>query len=141
MRNKKRIVLSYPHLSGKEKGQVAQAFASNWIAPLGPKVEEFEGLLAQKSGVNHVLALNSGTAALHLALKLAGVAQGDLVLASSFTFIATLSPALYQGADLWFVDSSTTRLISPIFTREASFSAKAKLASNSFSSDVRAKAK
>lgn len=105
MRNEKRILLSYPHLSGKEEAQVAQAFASNWIAPLGPKVEEFEGLLAQKSGVGQVLALNSGTAALHLALKLAGVTQGDLVLASSFTFIATLSPALYQGADLWFVDS------------------------------------
>lgn len=101
----KKILLSYPHMSGIEEEQVHRAFESNWIAPLGPKVEEFEQLLAKRCVMPYALGVNSGTAALHLALKLACVEPGDLVLASSFTFIATLSSAMYQGAEIWFVDS------------------------------------
>jgi pyridoxal phosphate-dependent aminotransferase EpsN len=102
---KPRILLSTPHMSGREQEFVADAFATNWIAPLGPHVDAFEAEFAQIVGAKHAAALSSGTAALHLALILAGVQQGDEVLVSSLTFSASVNPALYIGAHPSFVDS------------------------------------
>ena len=89
----KRLYLSPPHLSGEEQGLVAEAFASNWIAPLGPHVDAFEKEMTEYVGVGHAAALSSGTAALHLAMRLLGVGAGDEVLCSTFTFSARLPEA------------------------------------------------
>lgn len=103
-----RIYLSPPHMSGEELRLVEEAFASNWIAPLGPQVDAFERELGKRvatpSGTPHVAALSSGTAALHLALRLLGVGPGDEVLCPSLTFVATANPILYQGARPVFLD-------------------------------------
>ena len=101
----KRIYLSAPHMSGGEMKYIQEAFEQNWVAPLGPNVDHFEEVLARYSGVDHVAALNSGTAAIHLALILLGVKRGDEVITSSFTFSATVNPIVYQGATPVLVDS------------------------------------
>jgi dTDP-4-amino-4,6-dideoxygalactose transaminase len=100
-----RIYLSPPHMGGREREFVADAFASNWIAPLGPHVEAFEREFAQVVGASHALALTSGTAALHLALRAVGVGPGDEVLVSTLTFVASANTVVYQGARPVFVDS------------------------------------
>jgi pyridoxal phosphate-dependent aminotransferase EpsN len=100
-----RIYLSSPHMSGDELPLVREAFETNWIAPLGPHVEAFERELAERVGVAAALALNSGTAALHLGLKSLGVSPGDRIFCSSFTFIASVSPVVWLGAEPVFVDS------------------------------------
>lgn len=100
-----RILLSPPHLSGREKEYVEQAINSNWIAPLGPQVDAFEQELAAYTGSLGAVALSSGTAAIHLALRLAGVGQGDYVICSTLTFVASANPILYLGAKPVFVDS------------------------------------
>jgi pyridoxal phosphate-dependent aminotransferase EpsN len=82
-----RIYLSPPHMSGEEQSFVDQAFATNWVAPLGPNVDAFECELADCVGAEDTVALSSGTAALHLALSLCGVGPGDVVLGSTFTFV------------------------------------------------------
>jgi pyridoxal phosphate-dependent aminotransferase EpsN len=92
-------------MTGREQELVADAFASNWIAPLGPHVDGFEREFAAAVGSPHALALSSGTAALHLALLLAGVGPGDEVLVSTLTFSASVNPAVYLGAHPAFVDS------------------------------------
>jgi dTDP-4-amino-4,6-dideoxygalactose transaminase len=84
-----------------------EAFDSNWIAPTGPDIDAFEREIAEKTGAAHAVALSSGTAALHLALLLAGVARGDEVLVPSFTFIASAAAVTYLGANPVFVDCST----------------------------------
>ncbi len=99
-----RLYLSPPHMSGKEMGYIQTAFDANWIAPLGPNVDGFEREFCQAVGADHALALSSGTAALHLALILAGVTQGDEVLVSTLTFSATVNPIIYVGATPVFVD-------------------------------------
>lgn len=99
-----RLLLSPPHMSGREQELVADAFASNWIAPVGPYVAAFEERLAALTGVQHVAALSSGTAALHLALRLSGIGAGDEVWCSTMTFIGGVSPILYQGAEPVFFD-------------------------------------
>ena len=100
-----RIYLSSPHMSGDELPLIREAYDTNWIAPLGPHVEGFERELAERIGVSAALALNSGTAALHLGLKLLGVGAGDRVFCSSFTFIASVSPVVWLGAKPVFIDS------------------------------------
>lgn len=100
-----RLFLSPPHLGGEERAFVDQAFASNYIAPLGPQVDAFEREFSEISGLPHCLALSSGTAAMHLALRLLGVGPGDLVLASTLTFIGSVTPVTFLGAKLAFVDS------------------------------------
>jgi len=100
-----RIYLSPPHMSGNELKYIQEAFETNWIAPLGPNVEAFEKELAAYVGVAGAVALSSGTAALHLALKLLGVRQGDTVFCSSLTFVASANPILYLGATPVFIDS------------------------------------
>ncbi|WP_208873200.1 DegT/DnrJ/EryC1/StrS family aminotransferase, partial [Fretibacterium fastidiosum] len=86
MTKQDRIYLSPPHMSGDEAVRVSEAFASNWIAPLGPHVKAFEREVAERVGVRAALATSSGTAALHLAGALLGIGRGDLVLCASFTF-------------------------------------------------------
>jgi len=105
LENKKRIFLSSPHMSGNEMKYVNEAFDKNWIAPLGPNVDAFEKSLADYCGVNHAAALSSGSAALHLALILLGVERGDEVIASTFTFSATVNPIVYLAAVPILVDS------------------------------------
>ena len=100
-----RIYLSPPHLGEAERRFVAEAFDSNWIAPLGPNVDGFERDLQNYTGAAHAAALSSGTAALHLALILLGVGPGDEVVCSSFTFSASANPILYQGAVPVFIDA------------------------------------
>ena len=100
-----KILLSTPHLSEYEMGFVEEAFRSNWIAPLGPNVDAFENELAQHVGIAHAAALASGTAGLHLALRLLGVKPGDTVICSSLTFVASTNPILYEGASPVFIDA------------------------------------
>jgi len=102
---KPRILLSPPHMSGAEQQYIQEAFATNWIAPLGPNVDAFEQEMAAYLGVEETLALSSGTAAIHLALRLIGVGPGDTVFCSSLTFVASANPILYQGAEPVFIDS------------------------------------
>ncbi|MFZ5585700.1 MAG: aminotransferase class I/II-fold pyridoxal phosphate-dependent enzyme [Thermodesulfobacteriota bacterium] len=99
------IPLSVPHLGGRERKFIADALKRNFVGPLGPVVEAFEAELAAAVGAPKALAVASGTAAMHLALCLAGVGRGDLVLASSLTFIGSVGPAHHLGADLVFIDS------------------------------------
>jgi pyridoxal phosphate-dependent aminotransferase EpsN len=99
-----RIYLSPPDIGPDERALVAEAFASNWIAPLGPQVDAFEREFAEAVGGSHAVALSSGTAALHLALRLAGVGPGDEVLCSTLTFVASANPILYEGATPVFLD-------------------------------------
>lgn len=103
-----RIFLSAPHLTGREQHYIQEAFDGNWIGPLGPHVEAFEHMLEEIVGVRRAVALSSGTAAIHLALQTLGVGAGDTVLASSFTFIGSVAPLRYVGAEPWFVDSDAT---------------------------------
>jgi pyridoxal phosphate-dependent aminotransferase EpsN len=99
------ILLSPPHMSGAEQRFIEEAFASNWIAPLGPHVDAFERELAEAVGAGHAAAVSSGTAAIHLALRLLGVGPGDRVFCSSLTFVASANPILYQGAEPVFIDA------------------------------------
>ncbi len=92
-------------MGGREQQRVAEAFASNYIAPLGPQVDAFEAAFAAFTGIPHCLAVSSGTAAMHLALHCLGVGPGDLVLGSSLTFIGSVSPVHFLGAEAGFVDS------------------------------------
>ncbi|BBH19571.1 putative pyridoxal phosphate-dependent aminotransferase EpsN [Paenibacillus baekrokdamisoli] len=105
MTNDRRIYLSPPHIGEAEQRYVAEAFATNWIAPLGPNVDEFERELASKVASPGALALSSGTAALHLALRVAGIGKGDTVFVSSLTFVASVNPILYEGAEPVFIDA------------------------------------
>lgn len=100
-----RIYLSPPHMSGEEMEYIKEAFATNWIAPLGPNVDAFEAELAEYVGARGAVALSSGTAAIHLALRLLGVGPGDVVFCSTLTFIGSVSPVLYLGAVPVFIDS------------------------------------
>lgn len=105
--NKNRIFLSSPHMSdeGYEMQFIKEAFDTNWIAPLGPNVDGFEKEFATKIGAKHAAALSSGTAAIHMALKSAGVGEGDIVFCQSLTFSATANPIIYQNATPVFIDS------------------------------------
>jgi dTDP-4-amino-4,6-dideoxygalactose transaminase len=103
---KNKIWLSSPHMGGSEQKYVQEAFDTNWIAPLGPNVNAFEQDLQDYLQQDvYVAALSSGTAALHLALKLAGVSQGDVVLCQSMTFSASANPIVYENAVPVFIDS------------------------------------
>jgi len=100
-----RLYLSPPWVGGDEQKLVAEAIDSNWIAPLGPHVDAFEREFAARVGMAHAAALSSGTAALHLALKIIGVGPGDEVLTPTLTFIGGVSPITFLGAVPVFVDS------------------------------------
>ncbi len=100
-----RIYLSPPHMGGDELKLLIDAFESNWIAPLGPHVNAFEQEMSAYLNVPHAAALSSGTAAIHLALILSGVKEGDDVLCQSFTFCGSANPIVYQKANPIFIDS------------------------------------
>ena len=118
---KNKIWLSSPHMGGKELTYVTEAFDTNWVAPLGPNVNAFEGAISSylKQDV-HVAALSSGTAGLHLGLILLGVTSGDEVLCQSMTFSASANPIVYQGATPVFIDSEPdTWNMCPVFLEQA----------------------
>lgn len=104
----KPILLSTPHMGDRELEFVLEAFDTNWIAPVGPHVDAFEQEFCQVIGESHAAAVSSGTAALHLALRLLGVESGDEVFCSTLTFIATANPITYLGAKPIFIDSDRT---------------------------------
>lgn len=101
----KHIFLSSPTMHGEEQMFVKEAFGSNWVAPLGKNVDNFELEIADYVGIKHAAALSAGTAALHLAIKLAGVKQGDIVFCSDLTFAATVNPVTYEKGRQVFIDS------------------------------------
>ena len=104
---KEHIFLASPHMSeeGFEQEFIQEAFDTNWIAPLGKNVTEFEKEMSGFLGAKAAVALSSGTAAIHMALKSAGVRQGDLVFCQDLTFSATANPILYEKATPVFIDS------------------------------------
>ena len=114
-----RIFLSPPHMSGKEQEYINEVFKSNYIAPLGEYVNKFEASVSNYAGAPDALALNSGTSAIHLALRVLGIGAGDVVLASTFTFMASVSPILYQGATPIFIDSDESWNLSPELLKKA----------------------
>jgi len=105
MTRTKRIYLSPPHLGDLERQFLNEALDSNWIAPLGPQVDNFEKELASYVKLPHAAALSSGTAALHLALQVLGVGAGDTVFVSTLTFVASANAVRYVGANPVFIDS------------------------------------
>jgi dTDP-4-amino-4,6-dideoxygalactose transaminase len=120
MMNKSKIWLSSPHIGTNELQYVNEAFATNWIAPLGPHVNAFEHGLQTLTQTKHAAALSSGTSALHLALILLGVKSGDTVFCQSITFSASANPITYQGAIPVFIDSeSDTWNMDPILLKGA----------------------
>lgn len=100
-----RMYLSSPHMGSLEQSYVNEAFATNWIAPIGPHLSAFEREFCAVTGAKHAAAVASGTAALHLALQLVGVRPGDEVFVSSFTFAASVNPIRYCGGTPVFIDS------------------------------------
>ena len=118
-----KIWLSSPHMSGNEIRFVTEAFDTNWVAPLGPNVNGFENDISNyidNKNQFYTAALTSGTAALHLALRMLNVGIGDIVMVQSFTFCGTTNPVSYQGAELVFIDSETeTWNMCPVALKEA----------------------
>lgn len=118
--NRPRIYLSAPHMGGQEIKFIQEAFDTNWIAPIGPNVDNFERELADYVGIEHCAALSSGTAAIHLALIILGVQKGDEVICSTFTFSGSCNPIAYVGATPVFIDSEMdTWNMDPILLEEA----------------------
>lgn len=102
---KKRIYLSSPTMHGDEQRFVQEAFDTNWVAPLGPNVTAFEEEMAAYTGCGHAAALASGTAAIHMALRLLGVKRGDVVFVSDLTFSASCNPIVYENGTPVFIDA------------------------------------
>ena len=126
----KRIYLASPHMGSLEKIFVNEAFDTNWVAPLGPNVNNFEKEVAEYVGAKHASALVSGTSAIHLAIKLLGIKPGDIVFCSSLTFAATCNPIIYEGAEPVFIDAEYKSLnMCPVALRNAfeAYSKKGKL--------------
>lgn len=115
----KRVYLSPPHVFGDEQALVADVFLSNWIAPLGPHVDAFEKECAVVAGRAHGVALTSGTAALHLAIRMLGIGIGDEVICSSLTFSASAYPIAYERATPVFVDCDDTWTMDPTILEDA----------------------
>jgi len=116
----KRIYLSPPHMSGHEMKFVQEAFDTNWVAPLGPNVDAFEREVCEYVGAEYGLALTSGTAGIHLALKYLGIGPGDYVFCSTLTFAGSCNPILYQNAIPVFIDSEPeTWNMSPVALEKA----------------------
>lgn len=114
-----RVYLSVPHMDGNEERYVRDAFASNWLSTVGPNLDAFERVFAERIG-RPAVALASGTAAVHLGLRLLGVGPGDDVVVSDLTFVASVNPIRYLGAEPVFVDSDEdTWMMSPTLLAEA----------------------
>lgn len=115
-----RIYMASPTMHGEEHKFVQEAFDTNWIAPLGPNVNQFEREMEQYTGIAHCSALSAGTAALHLAVKLLGISEGDTVICPSLTFSATANPVAYEKGNIVFADSEPeTWNLSPDALRRA----------------------
>lgn len=120
MQKQNRIYLSPPHMGGREKEYIDQAFESNWIAPLGHNVDLFERKIEEYLDCRYALAVSSGTAALHLAIKYLGTGSGDFVFCSDFTFAASCNGILYEKAVPVFIDSDEdTWNMSPVALKKA----------------------
>lgn len=120
MAEQKRIFLSTATIHGEEQKFIQEAFDTNWVAPLGPNVNKFEEEMAAYTGCGHASALSAGTAAIHLAIKLLGIQQDDVVFVSSLTFAATCNPITYEKAKPVFIDSEPdTWNMSPKALRKA----------------------
>ena len=120
MEKSEKIYLASPHMGGEEMKYIQEAFDTNWIAPLGKNVNQFEKEMADYVGVRTGAALSAGTAALHLGLKALGVGEGDVVFCSSLTFSASANPIIYLGAKPVFIDSEPeTWNMSPIALKKA----------------------
>ncbi|MEO1427951.1 MAG: DegT/DnrJ/EryC1/StrS family aminotransferase [Cyanobacteria bacterium J06632_19] len=116
----KQILLSTPHMGEQEFNFVKEAFDTNWIAPVGPHIDAFESEFCQLTGAGYAAAVSSGTAAIHLALRLLDVGRGDEIFCSTLTFIASANPIIYQGAKPVFIDSDRTSWnMNPELLREA----------------------
>lgn len=102
---RKRIYMSSPTMHGEEQKFVQEAFDTNWVAPLGPNVNAFEKEMADYTGCGYAAALSSGTAAIHMALRLLGVKQGDVVFVSDLTFSASCNPIVYENGTPVFIDA------------------------------------
>jgi len=114
------IYLSPPHLTGKENDYIEKVITSNWVSVVGDELDNFANKIGKTSKVNHIGLYNSGTAALHLALCVLGVGVNDIVLTSTFTFVASVNPIKYVGATPVLIESeSETWNMSPIFLEEA----------------------
>ena len=101
----KRLFLSPPHMGGNEQKYINEVFESNYIAPIGAYINKFEASICDYTGTKNALAVTCGTAAIHLALRVLGIGKDDDVLASTFTFIGSVSAVLYQNANPVFIDS------------------------------------
>src|ERR1044072_3688534 len=101
----KRILLSVPHMSGGEQRYIREAFDTNWLSTVGPNITALECEFEARIGLPSV-ALSSGTAAIHLGLRLLGVGPGDEVFCSTLTFVASANPIRYLGANPVFIDSN-----------------------------------
>jgi len=106
-------------MSGKEQQYIDEVFKSNYIAPIGAFVTKFEESIKEYSGAKYALALSSATAGLHLALRVLGIGEGDIVLTSSFTFIGSVNCIIYQGATPIFIDSDSSWNLSPQLLKKA----------------------
>ena len=102
-----RIFLSVPHMGGSEERYVREAIATNWLSTVGPNIDAFEAEFSRRLGVPAV-AVSSGTAALHLGLRLLGIGPGDEVLSPTLTFVASVNPITYLGGTPVFLDSERT---------------------------------
>lgn len=103
--NMKKIFLSPPHMSGNELNYIKEVFEQNWISTTGPHITKFEELVKSYVDSKYAVALNSGTSAIHLALRSLGIGKDDIVLCSSLTFIGSVNPILYESAKPVFIDS------------------------------------
>ena len=118
--SKDKIWLSSPHMGSEEFKNVQEAFATNWISPAGPFITLFEEKLAAYCGTKAAAVVQSGTAAIHLALRILNIQQDDVVLCQSFTFVGSSNPILYQKASPVFIDSEKeTWNICPLALEEA----------------------
>jgi len=119
----KRIFLSPPHMGSEEMHFIKEAFDSNYIAPLGPMVDAFEREFAEKVGIPYAVAVVSGTAAMHLALRILGIGPGDEVITSTLTFIGGVTPILFQGATPVFIDCdrSSWNMVPDLLTEELNY--------------------
>jgi dTDP-4-amino-4,6-dideoxygalactose transaminase len=118
--NEPRLFLSPPHRSGREPAEVAEAFASNYVAPAGPSLAAFEEAFKDYTGFPHAVALTSGTAATHLALRHLGVGPGDEIWAASLTFVGSIGPAVHERATPVFIDcDQATWTLDPNLLAEA----------------------
>ena len=114
-----RVFLSAPYMGGNEERYVKEVFESNYIAPLGEFVDRFEQSIKDYCQISNALALNSATAGLHLALRTLGIGDGDVVLASTFTFAASVNPIMYERCEPVFIDSDESWNLSPKLLKQA----------------------